>query len=84
MIAFAEHTAKEKDIPVQVKRYVSGGNNAKHIQQSVGGAKVLALSAPTRYLHSAACVADLRDCEAMEQLIWEMLMQFPNYLESEK
>lgn len=84
MIAFAEHTASEKGIPVQVKRYVSGGNNAKHIQQSVGGAKVLALSAPTRYLHSAACVADLRDCEAMEQLIWEMLMQFPTYLESEK
>lgn len=83
MIAFAEHTAKEQNIPVQVKRYVSGGNNAKHIQQSVGGAKVLALSAPTRYLHSAACVADLRDCEAMEHLIWEMIMHFSTYLESE-
>ena len=79
MIAFAEHTAKQNNIPVQVKRYVSGGNNAKHIQQSVGGAKVLALSAPTRYLHSAACVADLRDCEAMENLIWEMLMAFSNH-----
>lgn len=83
MIAFAEHTAKEKNIPLQVKRYVSGGNNAKHIQQSAAGAKVLALSAPTRYLHSAACVADLRDCESMENLLWEMLTDFPSYLESE-
>ncbi|MBO5788977.1 MAG: M20/M25/M40 family metallo-hydrolase, partial [Clostridia bacterium] len=35
MIAFAQETAKKEGIAVQVKRYVSGGNNAKHIQQSV-------------------------------------------------
>lgn len=84
MVAFAEKTAEEAGIPVQVKRYVSGGNNAKHIQQTAAGCKVLALSAPTRYLHSAACVADTRDCEAIDNLVWEMILHFDKQIRSEE
>lgn len=77
MIRFALDVAKEEGIAVQVKRYVSGGNNARHMQQTGTGARALALSAPTRYLHSPACVADAADCEAIEALSYQLIRHFP-------
>ena len=62
---FALAVAEEKGIPAQVKQYVSGGNDAGHIHKSGVGVKTLALSMPTRYLHSASCVASLADYGAM-------------------
>lgn len=62
----AMRIAKENGIKAQIKKYHSGGNDAKHIHTSGVGVRTLALSAPTRYLHSPACVADLRDYEAMK------------------
>ena len=71
-VDFALETAKEKGIPVQTKKFVSGGNDAGSIHKSGAGVKTLALSVPTRYLHSPACVANLKDfrnttalCEAL-------------------
>ena len=66
--------AKKKDIPVQVKKYVSGGNDAAHIHKSGVGVRTLALSVPTRYLHSPACVADIRDYRSTLDLVTEMAM----------
>ncbi len=66
--------AKEKDIKAQVKKYVSGGNDSGHIHKSGVGVKTLALSAPTRYLHSPVCVADWRDYEAMRELVYQMII----------
>ncbi len=64
--------ACQNDIKAQVKRYVSGGNDAGHIHKTAEGAKVITMSVPTRYLHSPACVASIEDyfaqrdlCEAM-------------------
>ena len=65
--------AGEKNIPVQVKRYVSGGNDAKHIHQSGVGVRCVALSAPTRYLHAPVSVAKYSDIEAMIALLAAML-----------
>lgn len=65
--------AKKKDIKCQVKRYVSGGNDAKSIHVSGTGVRCIALSAPTRYLHSAACVADKRDMYAMKEHVTAIL-----------
>ena len=73
MIDFALDTAKKGNIPVQVKRYVSGGNDAAHVQKSGIGARCLALSAPTRYLHAPVSVAAVRDYEAMRELLLAML-----------
>lgn len=73
MINFALDTAKKGDIPVQVKRYVSGGNDAAHIQKSGIGVRCMALSAPTRYLHAPVSVAAVRDYEAMRDLVLAML-----------
>ena len=72
-VDFALDTAKKYGIPVQIKKFVSGGNDASHISRSVGGVPTLALSAPTRYLHSPACVADTRDIVYMEELLYRMI-----------
>ena len=68
VVDFALDLAKEKSIPAQIKRYVSGGNDAGHIHKSTEGVKVLAISVPTRYLHSPACVASLDDYESVRDL----------------
>ena len=61
----AMRIAEENGIKAQIKKYHSGGNDAKHIHTTGVGVRTLALSAPTRYLHSPACVADIRDYESM-------------------
>ncbi len=71
-INMALELAKKKNIPVQVKKYVSGGNDAAHIHKSGVGVHTLALSAPTRYLHSPACVSDYRDYRSMISLVSEL------------
>ena len=72
-VSFALSVAGKKGIPAQVKRFVSGGNDAGHIHKSGKGVKCLALSAPTRYLHSPACVAALSDYESMALLVEALL-----------
>ncbi|MBO5305736.1 MAG: M42 family metallopeptidase [Clostridia bacterium] len=72
-VRFALEVAEKNSIPVQVKRFVSGGNDAGHIHKSGKGVKCLALSAPTRYLHSPSCVAALSDYEAILALMATML-----------
>lgn len=73
IVDFALSTAKEHGIPVQVKKYVSGGNDAGHIHKSGVGVKTLALSAPTRYLHSPVCVASYEDYKSMRELVYTMI-----------
>ncbi len=73
IVDFALGTAKEHGIPVQVKKYVSGGNDAGHIHKSGVGVKTLALSAPTRYLHSPVCVASFDDYCSMRELVYTMI-----------
>ena len=70
-LAFA--TAKEKGIPLQVKRYISGGNDAGHIHKSGVGVRSLAISIPTRYLHSASCLAHYNDYESALNIASELL-----------
>ena len=60
--------AKKNGIKAQIKKYVSGGNDAGHIHQSGSGVKTLAISAPTRYLHSACCVAAVEDYFSIKDL----------------
>ena len=73
LIDLALDTAKVHDIPVQIKQYVSGGNDAAHIQRSGTGTRCLALSAATRYLHAPVSVAAVCDYEAMRDLVVAML-----------
>ena len=73
IVNFALDTAKEHGIKAQVKKYVSGGNDAGHIHKSGVGVKTLALSAPTRYLHSPVCVASYDDYCSMRELVYTMI-----------
>ncbi len=72
--------AKENGISAQIKRYVSGGNDAGKIHKALGGIPVLALSVPTRYLHSPACVASLSDYRAQRDLIYGILRHNKNII----
>ena len=65
----AMDTAKENGIPAQTKTLVAGGNDASSIQRTGAGSRVLAVSAPTRYLHSPVDVLDKTDVENMQKLL---------------
>ena len=65
--------AKKNGISAQIKRYVSGGNDAGKIHKALGGIKTLALSVPTRYLHSASCVAAIDDYIVQRELIIQII-----------
>ena len=75
MISLAMNTAEKYKIKAQIKKYVSGGNDAGHIHKSGKGVKTLAISVPTRYLHSAACVASYHDYEAVRDLAEKIITE---------
>lgn len=58
-------TAKELGVKCQTKSLVAGGNDSGAIHKAVGGVRTAALSVPTRYLHSPACVMKKEDVEAV-------------------
>ena len=78
LVDAALDTAARHGIPVQVKRYVSGGNDAAHIQRSGAGVRCLAFSLATRYLHAPVAVASYRDYESMRALLLAMLNEMGN------
>ena len=61
--------AKEKNLLCQVKQGVSGGNDAGVIQVTGAGVKVMAVSMPGRYIHSASSVLKVSDIDATTQLL---------------
>ena len=68
--------AEENGIPAQIKRYVSGGNDAGHIHKTADGTRCLAISAPTRYLHSASCVISIKDFESIKSHVYAILTSY--------
>lgn len=61
-------TAEDKQISYQIKTMVSGGNDGGAIQRAGGGAGVVVLSVPCRYIHSPSSVMKLSDVETQYQL----------------
>ncbi len=60
--------AEREGIKTQVKRVVAGGNDAGAIHNNRRGINTVAMSVPTRYLHSPCSLASIRDYEAMAAL----------------
>ena len=56
-----------------IKKYVSGGNDAGHIHKTRDGVRCLAISAPTRYLHSGSCVTATANYDHIRDLVLAML-----------
>ena len=63
LIELAFKTAEKNNIKTQTKQAVAGGNDSGAVQRAGSGVKVLAVSLPTRYIHSPSCVADIGDME---------------------
>ena len=57
-------TADSIGVKNQTKTLVAGGNDSGAIHKAIGGVRTMALSVPTRYLHSPACVMKAEDVEA--------------------
>jgi len=60
--------AGEQGIPAQVKRGVTGGNDAASFQRTGRGMRTVVLSVPCRYIHSANNVAKWTDIRAQADL----------------
>lgn len=73
LIQHALAVAARHDIPVQLKRYSAGSNDSAQINRAADGSRALALSAPTRYIHSGSCVVDVRDYDAIVALLGVIL-----------
>lgn len=73
LFALAMRLGEEKNIPHQVKRSVSGGNEGGAVQRARGGVPTLVLSVPCRYIHSPSSVMKLSDVEAQLQLARAMM-----------
>lgn len=65
-------TAREKGIAVQSKEVIAGGNDAGAFQQTGGGAQVVTVSLPCRYIHSPSCVVHREDMDSVSRLVWEL------------
>ncbi|MBQ9161668.1 MAG: M20/M25/M40 family metallo-hydrolase [Clostridia bacterium] len=79
IVNFALGVAEKYGIKCQVKKYVSGGNDAGNVQRCGVGVTPLALSMPTRYLHSASNVSCYDDYVAMRELVEAMLRDWRFY-----
>ena len=72
-IEFARQTAEQQGLKCQLKQAFTGGTDAAHIQRSLTGVRVLGLSLPTRYIHSASNVALYEDFEQTRKLVAAMI-----------
>ena len=64
---------KDCDIPYQMKKYVSGGNDSANIQKSGFGTKVAVMSAPSRYIHSPSSVVHKNDLNSILNTLFELI-----------
>ena len=69
MVDLVFDTAKRHGIKCQLKRYVSGGNDAGHIHKIRAGVPTAAISAPARYIHTASNVICYDDYTAATELL---------------
>ncbi len=68
-VDIAVEQAKANDIKHQIKRLATGSNDSRMFQTSLTGSKVIAISAPARYIHSPAGVCNIDDMEQVVKLL---------------
>ena len=61
--------AEENGIAWQVKKFISGSNDAGSLQRNNGARATCVLSVPCRYIHSGSNVACFHDIDAQYQLV---------------
>ena len=70
--------AKEKNIPIQPKTTVAGGNDAGAIHKACSGVYTIAVSLPCRYIHSGTSVGDKKDMKACYDLAVALCEEYAN------
>lgn len=70
--------AKEKEILVQPKTTVAGGNDAGSIHKACEGVYTIAVSLPCRYIHSGTSVGDVKDMLACYSLANALFEEYAN------
>ena len=68
--------AFDMGVKCQPKAYVSGGNNSGAFAQSGAGARVMALSLPSRYIHSGSSAAAFEDLYGLCELAGKLIVYF--------
>lgn len=76
LYALAMTVAKKNDIRIQTKTAIAGGNDAGAVQTSGRGSRVIAVSLPCRYIHSAASVVKKSDIDETRKLLSKLLPEF--------
>lgn len=74
---FACGLAKKNNVAFQIKEGIFGGNESRNLQTAGGGARVLAVSLPVRYLHSPSCVCGWQDVGAARALLSLLAAELP-------
>lgn len=64
----ATELARQNGVKYQTKNTVAGGNDSRAFQTGATGSRVMAISAPVRYIHSASCVVKESDLAAVLEL----------------
>ena len=70
---FIYNLAREKNIPLQIKKTTAGGTDARSIQLNGEGVKTAVLAVPCRYIHSPISVCHKKDIESLYNLSYEVL-----------
>lgn len=70
--------AKQKNIPIQPKTTVAGGNDAGAIHKACSGVYTIAVSLPCRYIHSGTSVGDKKDMQACYDLAVALCEEYAN------
>lgn len=77
LIAAVTKLAKAKNLPLQFRQGSSGGNDAGCIHLNKTGVPVIALSVPSRYIHSSVTVISNDDYENCIRLVGEIIKEIP-------
>lgn len=75
--------AKARGIKHQLKTRPSGGNDAAALQRAGYGARVCAMSAPSRYIHSPSSTVRVEDVDSMQAMIGVMIHVCGKFAENE-
>lgn len=73
LIKMLKDIAEEKDIPYQLKKGTTGGNDAGRIHISKEGVATCVVSVPCRYIHSPSSVMDMDDFKNTIELVKEFV-----------
>ena len=73
LFELSKKKAAENGILWQTKSVVAGGNDSGAIHISRGGVRTIAISAPTRYLHTPSCTTKLSDIHECYRLCAAMM-----------